>query len=97
MPGIPEHRFKAGLDYWVTPKWKVGGDMIVVSDQIFFGDDSNLNPSLGGYWRADLHTSYDVHPACPDLRPMCSTSITACSARSSISKRAIPAPRRIHA
>jgi outer membrane receptor protein involved in Fe transport len=62
IPGIPEHRFKAGWDYWVTPKWKFGGDFIAVSDQIFFQDDSNLNPPLGGYWRLDLHTSYDVTP-----------------------------------
>ncbi len=62
MPGIPEHRFKAGLDYWITPKWKFGGDMIAVSSQYLFGDDSNLNSPLGGYWRLDLHTSYDVTP-----------------------------------
>jgi outer membrane receptor protein involved in Fe transport len=62
LPGIPEHRFKAGIDYWVTPKWKLGGDLIAVSDQIFFQDDSNLNKPLGGYWRVDLHTSYDVTP-----------------------------------
>ena len=62
IPGIPEHRFKAGLDYWITPKWKFGGDMIAVSSQYFFQDDSNLNAPLGGYWRLDLHTSYDVTP-----------------------------------
>jgi outer membrane receptor protein involved in Fe transport len=62
IPGIPEHRFKAGLDYWITPKWKFGGDMIAVSSQYFFQDDSNLNPPLGGYWRLDLHTTYDVTP-----------------------------------
>jgi outer membrane receptor protein involved in Fe transport len=62
LPGIPEHRFKAGIDYWITPKWKLGGDLIAVSDQIFFQDDSNLNKPLGGYWRVDLHTSYDVTP-----------------------------------
>ena len=62
IPGIPEHRFKAGLDYWITPKWKFGGDMLAVSSQYFFQDDSNLNAPLGGYWRLDLHTSYDVTP-----------------------------------
>jgi iron complex outermembrane recepter protein len=62
MPGIPEHRFKLGADYWLTPKWKFGGDLIAVSDQFFFGDESNLNPELGGYTRVDLHTSYDVTP-----------------------------------
>ena len=62
LPGIPQHRFKAGVDYWVTPKWKLGGDLIAVSSQYFFQDDSNLNPQLPGYWRVDLHTSYDLTP-----------------------------------
>lgn len=62
IPGIPEHRFKAGWDYWVTPKWKFGGDFIAVSSQYFFQDDANLNAPLGGYWRLDLHTSYDLTP-----------------------------------
>jgi outer membrane receptor protein involved in Fe transport len=62
LPGVPEHRFKAGVDYWVTPKWKLGGDVIAVSDQYFFQDDSNINKPLAGYWRVDLHTSYDITP-----------------------------------
>jgi outer membrane receptor protein involved in Fe transport len=62
MPGIPQHRFKAGIDYWITQKWKFGGDLIAVSGQYFFGDESNLNPQLSGYTRVDLHTSYDVTP-----------------------------------
>ena len=33
--------FKAGVDYWMTQKWKVGADVIAASDQIFFGDESN--------------------------------------------------------
>jgi outer membrane receptor protein involved in Fe transport len=62
IPGVPEHRFKLGMDYWITPKWKFGGDFIAVSNQIFFQDDSNLNDPLGGYGRLDLHTSYDLTP-----------------------------------
>lgn len=60
IPGIPQHRFKAGFDYWITDKWKFGGDLLAVSSQYFFQDDSNLNDPLGGYWTVDLHTSYDV-------------------------------------
>lgn len=62
IPGIPQHRFKAGFDYWITPKWKFGADLIAVSSQYFFGDESNQQPQLGGYTRVDLHTSYDVTP-----------------------------------
>lgn len=60
LPGIPQHRFKTGFDYWVHPHWKVGADLVAVSDQIFFGDESNVNQPLAGYARVDLRTSYDV-------------------------------------
>jgi outer membrane receptor protein involved in Fe transport len=60
---VPQHRFKAGADYWITPKWKFGGDLLAASSQFFFNDPSNLNQPLGGYWRVNLHTSYDVTSA----------------------------------
>ncbi len=60
LPGIPKHRFKAGIQYWLTPQWKVGTDLIAASSQFFFGDEANNNPKLGGYTRVDLNTSYDV-------------------------------------
>lgn len=60
IPGIPQHRFKAGFDVWLTSKWKAGADLIAASGQYFLGDDSNLLPKLPGYTRVDLHTSYDL-------------------------------------
>lgn len=60
LPGIPAHTFKAGFDYWMTQKWKVGADLVAASDQIFFGDEANLNRPLAGYAKVNLHTSYDV-------------------------------------
>lgn len=60
LPGVPRHRFKAGFDYWLTPKWKFGSDLIAASDQVFFGDESNLNKPLAGYAQVNLHTSYDI-------------------------------------
>jgi outer membrane receptor protein involved in Fe transport len=60
LPGVPRHRFKAGADFWVTPKWVIGGDLIAVSDQIFYGDEGNNNVPLKGYARVNLHSSYDV-------------------------------------
>jgi outer membrane receptor protein involved in Fe transport len=60
MPGVPEHRFKTGFDYWVTPKWKFGADLVAASNQIYFGDEGNDNEPLAGYAKVDLHTSYDV-------------------------------------
>lgn len=61
LPGIPNHRFKTGFDYWMTPKWKVGADLIAASGQYHFGDDANLLPKLGGYTRVDISTSYDLN------------------------------------
>jgi iron complex outermembrane recepter protein len=60
MAGIPEHRFKVGFDYWLTQQWKFGMDFLAVSNQVFFGDESNLNRRLAGYTKLNLHTSYDI-------------------------------------
>ncbi len=60
MPGVPRHRFKVGFDYLLTPKWVLGTDLIAVSDQIFYGDEGNLDAPLPGYTRVNLHSSYNV-------------------------------------
>jgi iron complex outermembrane recepter protein len=60
IPGIPEHRFKTGFDYWATPQWKFGADLVAASNQIFFGDEGNDNEPLAGYTTVNLHSSYDV-------------------------------------
>jgi iron complex outermembrane recepter protein len=60
IPGIPEHQAKLGLDYLVTPAWKVGGDVSVVGSQYFVGDDANQNAKLPAYWLANLRTSYTI-------------------------------------
>jgi outer membrane receptor protein involved in Fe transport len=60
IPGIPRHRFKAGFEYWLTPDWKIGSDLVAASDQFFFGDDANNNRKLPGYTQVDLRTSYKL-------------------------------------
>jgi iron complex outermembrane recepter protein len=60
LPGVPRHRFKAGIDYTVQDGWTVGADVIAVSGQFLVGDESNLNPMLPGYWIANLRTTYKV-------------------------------------
>jgi iron complex outermembrane recepter protein len=60
LPGVPRHRFKVGFDYWLTPEWKFGSDLITVSDQVFFGDQANLNEPLAGYTVVNIHSSYDI-------------------------------------
>ncbi len=60
LPSIPRHNVRLGFDYWLTPKWKIGADLIVTSDRFFLGDESNLNQPLSGYELVNLRTSYDV-------------------------------------
>jgi len=60
LPGIPAHTFKTGIDYWMTPKWKLGADLIAASNQIFFGDENNSARPLAGYTKINLHSSYDI-------------------------------------
>ncbi len=60
LPGIPRHKFKAGFNYSLTPKWKFGVDMIAASGQRYFGDEGNDNKLLPGFAKFNLHTSYQV-------------------------------------
>ena len=60
IPGIPRHRFKLGFDYWVTPHWRVGGDIVAMSNQFFRGDEGNDDLPLPGYAVVNLRTGYKV-------------------------------------
>ena len=60
LPGVPQNRLKVNADYAVTDKWAVGGNLIYASSQFYFGDASNQNPQLPGYWVAQLHSSYRI-------------------------------------
>jgi iron complex outermembrane recepter protein len=60
IPGIPLHQIKGGVDYWVTPLFKLGTDVIWVSSQWYVGDDANQNIKLADYWVANLHGSYQL-------------------------------------
>ena len=58
LPGIPQHRIKAGLDYKVLSNWTVGASVRFVSSQFLFGDESNQNAPMPSYQVVGLHTSY---------------------------------------
>jgi iron complex outermembrane recepter protein len=60
IPGIPDYRFKAGVDYQVTAPWKVGADLNITGSQYLVGDASNQNPKIPAYWVVNLHSSYQV-------------------------------------
>jgi iron complex outermembrane receptor protein len=60
LPGIPQHRIKINIDYAITDKWSVGGDIIYFSSQYYFNDQSNQNPQLPGYIVANLRSAYKI-------------------------------------
>jgi outer membrane receptor protein involved in Fe transport len=60
IPTVPRHRFKAGFDYWLTPQWRFGADLIAVSGQFFRGDEGNDDAQLPGYAVVNLRTGYRV-------------------------------------
>lgn len=60
IPGIPAHRFKAGVEYNVTDAWKIGADLNVVGSQWIIHDDTNQSPKVPAYSVVNLHTSYQI-------------------------------------
>ena len=58
LPGIPDYRFKAGVETRIIDSWKLGADLNVVGSQYLVGDASNQNPKVPAYWTVNLHSSY---------------------------------------
>lgn len=58
IPGIPEHQFKLGGDYYFTEDLSFGLDVIYNSDQVLRGDESNQLPTVDGYALLNLRTRY---------------------------------------
>jgi iron complex outermembrane receptor protein len=61
IPSIPQHRFKAGIEYAVTDAWKIGIDVNAVGSQFVVGDQANQNPKVPPYAVVNLHGSYQVN------------------------------------
>ncbi|ACK52059.1 TonB-dependent receptor [Methylocella silvestris BL2] len=60
IPGIPSNLGKFGVTYAVTPQFKVTAEAVVVGDQYYTGDDSNLNPKLPAYYYVNLRATYQA-------------------------------------
>lgn len=60
IPGIPEHQFKLGGDYNFDFGFRLGFDLIVNSDQVLRGDESNQLDELDGYALVNLRGSYQL-------------------------------------
>jgi iron complex outermembrane recepter protein len=60
LPCIPQHRIKAGMDYKVLSNWTVGASVRFVSDQYYYGDESNQLAPMPSYQVFGLHSSYQA-------------------------------------
>jgi iron complex outermembrane receptor protein len=60
IPSVPQHRFKAGVEYVADGAWKVGADLNVVGRQFLIGDEANQNPQVPAYAVVNLHGSYQL-------------------------------------
>jgi iron complex outermembrane recepter protein len=60
IPSVPQHRFKAGIEYAVTDAWKIGIDVNAVGSQYLVHDEANQNPKVPPYAVVNLHGSYQV-------------------------------------
>jgi len=60
LPCIPQHRIKAGVDYKVLSNWTVGASVRFISDQYYYGDESNQLAPMPSYQVFGLHSSYQA-------------------------------------
>jgi len=58
LPLIPLSRVKLGADYSLSPRWSVGGSLVLATDSFYRGDESNQNPRLQGFHVVSLRSSY---------------------------------------
>ena len=58
IPGIPAHIFKFSTDVDVLPQWTLGVDARFNSEQVFRGDEANLNSKVGAFWVFNFRTEY---------------------------------------
>ncbi len=60
LASVPRHRIKAGVDYSITPQWKIGGDIVYTSGSYLRGDEINLLGQLPSYALVNLRTSWQA-------------------------------------
>lgn len=58
IPGIPDHLFKAAVDYALTDTVSVGLDMIAISESHLRGDESNQLEEISGYAVFNARANY---------------------------------------
>ncbi len=58
LPGIPQHMVKLSADVDLWSRMSMGFDMLYNSNQVFRGDEANLNPTLPGFVVFNLRGEY---------------------------------------
>ena len=60
IPGIPEHQANVGLDYTITDRLSIGGDVVWRSGVYYRGDEANLLDRTDGYSILNLRGEYRI-------------------------------------
>ncbi len=61
LPGVPLHTAKLGVSYPIIRSWNVAFESILVSSQIFLGDEGNDQIEVDGYGIVNLRSSYPIN------------------------------------
>jgi len=60
IPGIPDHQFKLGADYYFNDVASLGFDLVYNSSQYMRGDESNQMDTVDGYALVNLRGSWSI-------------------------------------
>ncbi|MEZ0253134.1 MAG: TonB-dependent receptor [Methylobacteriaceae bacterium] len=60
LPGVAPHQLKVGVQYQVTPEWRVGALARFATGKFLVGDPTNQNKTTGDFAVVGLNTSYRV-------------------------------------
>jgi iron complex outermembrane receptor protein len=60
IPSLPRHKLNLGVDYRITDKLTLGGDVVMASAQFLSGDQVNLLGKVPGYAIANIRASYQL-------------------------------------
>ena len=60
LPGVAPHQLKVGVQYQVTPEWRVGALARFATGKFLVGDPTNQNKTTGDFAVFGFNTSYRV-------------------------------------
>ncbi|MGH8525387.1 MAG: TonB-dependent receptor, partial [Gammaproteobacteria bacterium] len=61
IPSIPRHSVKVGAYIAVTPRLRLGGDLLYASGQYLRGDEANLLDTIDGYATVNVRGEYRIN------------------------------------